>query len=283
MHYDEWAPPAACASRVVCCWSLEGDDDAAPPRDATPIADDAGATDADPALPDGCPELLFNFGDPFEHVAPDGTVKRQPSCFLVGVITRPFDVRPTGRVELLAVRFECCALGGLHHDPAALVDRWVNAAQLRDPAIAALHTTLAPLSPSARREMLAAWLVEHAAHAPLPDAIVAGAVRALRTATEPVTIDAVAEQLDVPLRTLQRRFVAQVGVPPKLFARIVRFHRVCLAWRHDPTTLARVAADCGYCDESHLVRDFRAFVGEPPAAFLQALPAFTAHFLSAPR
>jgi AraC-like DNA-binding protein len=83
----------------------------------------------------------------------------------------------------------------------------------------------------------------------------------------------------VQLRTLQRRFLRQVGVSPKRLARIVRFHHVCLAWRRDPASLARVAADCGYCDESHLVRDFRAFVGEPPASFLRSLPTFTSHFL----
>ena len=92
-----------------------------------------------------------------------------------------------------------------------------------------------------------------------------------------------AEAQGVQLRTLQRRFLRQLGVSPKRLARIVRFHHVCLAWRKDPegdpATLARVAADCGYFDESHLVRDFRAFVGEPPASFLRSLSPFTSHFL----
>ena len=54
----------------------------------------------------------------------------------------------------------------------------------------------------------------------------------------------------------------------KLLARICRFQRVFLAWREDRRALSRVAAECGYFDHPHLIRDFRDFAGSAPAAFL---------------
>jgi len=60
---------------------------------------------------------------------------------------------------------------------------------------------------------------------------------------------------------------------------VSRDQRLAIACQQAPETLARVAVDSGYCDESHLIRDFRTFVGTPPATFLAALPEFTKLFL----
>lgn len=60
-----------------------------------------------------------------------------------------------------------------------------------------------------------------------------------------------------------------VGLPPKSLARIHRFQH---ALSRLGTTLdwAELAADCGYYDQSHLIRDFQQFSGLAPAAFLRS-------------
>jgi AraC-like DNA-binding protein len=45
-----------------------------------------------------------------------------------------------------------------------------------------------------------------------------------------------------------------------------------LAW-------VNVASECGYYDQAHLIRDFRDFSGEPPAALLTAETDLAFHFL----
>ena len=92
-------------------------------------------------------------------------------------------------------------------------------------------------------------------------------------------IDALAASLGSSVRRLQRRFGVQVGVSPKMLARIRRFQRVFSAWRQDPRSLAVVAMQCGYFDQPHLIRDFRDFAGRAPAAFLASQPEFTKLFL----
>ena len=57
----------------------------------------------------------------------------------------------------------------------------------------------------------------------------------------------------------QRHFIAQfkheIGVPPKVFARMLRFGRVVRAIRADPSAdLADLAIASGYYDQSHLSR-----------------------------
>ena len=70
------------------------------------------------------------------------------------------------------------------------------------------------------------------------------------------------------------------GISPKLLARITRFQHVFRAWQREPATLGRIAMECGYFDQPHLIRDFRDFAGTAPAAFLSAQPEFTAFFTS---
>jgi AraC-like DNA-binding protein len=86
-----------------------------------------------------------------------------------------------------------------------------------------------------------------------------------------VPIGALAAELGWSRRHLGARFREQVGIPPKLLARILRFERVVARLIHAPGECwAEVAYDCGYYDQAHLNRDFRAFAGSTPTAFLAA-------------
>lgn len=81
------------------------------------------------------------------------------------------------------------------------------------------------------------------------------------------------DTLPVPLRRLDRLFRAHLGVPPKTFARVVRFQRALQRIRQDPgCTLAQVAVECGYTDQSHFVREHRRFAGVVPGQHVGYFP-----------
>ena len=74
----------------------------------------------------------------------------------------------------------------------------------------------------------------------------------------------------------QRHFIAQfkheIGVSPKVFARMLRFGRVVRAIRGGQTAdLADLAFASGYYDQSHLSRDVREFAGTTPGELLESL------------
>jgi AraC-like DNA-binding protein len=67
-------------------------------------------------------------------------------------------------------------------------------------------------------------------------------------------------------RRLIARFRVQIGLPPKAAARVIRFDRAATALRSGgSTSLAALAYDCGYADQSHLNREFREPAGTTPA------------------
>lgn len=84
-----------------------------------------------------------------------------------------------------------------------------------------------------------------------------------------VRVDQLAAEVDWSRKRLWSRFRSQVGLTPKEAARLVRFddaaHR--LAAGHPA---ARVAAEAGYADQSHLHREIAAFTSMTPTAVAAA-------------
>jgi len=99
---------------------------------------------------------------------------------------------------------------------------------------------------------------------------------------------------DAAIATLIAQFRTFVGMPPKMVARVLRFNRAVRALnassrdqRGEPAgkpyieagpvrqssraaiAWAEIAADCGYADQAHLIREFRQFAGSTPARFLR--------------
>jgi AraC-like DNA-binding protein len=111
------------------------------------------------------------------------------------------------------------------------------------------------------------------------DQIVPEAVRRIILARGDTDFAALARELGVSIRQLQRRFNASVGLPPKLFARMQRFIHVFHAMGKPPCKWVDTAVACGYYDQAHLIRDFKRFSGETPAALLAEDADLARHFL----
>jgi AraC-like DNA-binding protein len=87
-------------------------------------------------------------------------------------------------------------------------------------------------------------------------------------------VNEVAGDLGVSERHLRRVFRETVGVSPKAFAKLARFHRALSAARERThRSWASIAAFAGYYDQAHLIADFRAIAGVTPQALLGELSA----------
>jgi AraC-like DNA-binding protein len=78
---------------------------------------------------------------------------------------------------------------------------------------------------------------------------------------------ALAEETGWSGRYLSRRFGIEIGLSPKVAARVARFDRARQRLQATGGTLAlaELALECGYYDQAHLSREFSAFAGVPPA------------------
>ena len=94
----------------------------------------------------------------------------------------------------------------------------------------------------------------------------------------PRCIEAVAS-LGWTAKRLTRRFSQQIGLTPKRFARVRRFQRVLRRSASEVTSVdwARLAAECGFYDQAHLIHEFRAHAGTTPLEYSPRSPAELNH------
>lgn len=251
MNYRTYAPPPALRPFVRALWSLEGHD----PAPAT-----------DRIFPDGCMELVVHLGTPFSAWDGDGCERVQPAAFVVGQMTEALRVRPSRRAAVVGVRF---------HPGGAFPFLRVPQHELfgRRPALDELGTALAGTvlrvhddGIDAAVARITTELIQQASRVDTPDRRVTACASAIERTAGRVTVDALAQDVGVGARQLERLFRDAVGLAPKTLARLARFQaslRACEAGA--PLAAAGLAA--GYADQAHFTREFRRVAGLTPSAF----------------
>lgn len=95
------------------------------------------------------------------------------------------------------------------------------------------------------------------------------AVEHMRSAPPRTSIAAVAAHAGLSPRALQRLFARHVGATPKQVLQRFRLQDAVDEVGRGEDSLARLAADLGYYDQAHFVRDFRTTVGRSPSAYVE--------------
>jgi AraC-like DNA-binding protein len=124
----------------------------------------------------------------------------------------------------------------------------------------------------ARFAILDRFILDRVQQARPPSPDVEWAWRRLRATGGLLPVGALTRELGCSRRHLIGRFREQVGPAPKTAARLVRFQRtVRLLERHDGGRFAEIAQRCGYYDQPHMNREFRALAGTTPSEFIGRL------------
>jgi AraC-like DNA-binding protein len=82
-----------------------------------------------------------------------------------------------------------------------------------------------------------------------------------------ITVDALAKQNNISTRSLERHFNLTLGIGPKEFIKVVRFHNLIkkLQTKESQESLLRIAYEMGYYDHSHLSKEVKRYGGQNPS------------------
>lgn len=265
MRYEERAPGPPLDRYVRCVWTLAG-------------RADAGDTPPEPVIPDGCAEVVLNIGDPFVEFR-DGTGREQPRAMVVGQTSGPTLLSPGPETRIIGIRLHPWGGPALLGVPMGdLTDRFVPLDALV-PGLGELHERLAGL-PEA--EWIAATfrhLGRSVADEPAGDQA-RPLVRWIREREGRVTVMELADRLGASRRTVERVMRREVGLPPTVFARILRVQAAIRRLRaFERPVLGRIALEAGYYDQPHFCREFRSLTTLTPSEFLARERGMTEAFL----
>ena len=80
-------------------------------------------------------------------------------------------------------------------------------------------------------------------------------------------------------KQFSRVFSDNIGLSPKEFSRIIRIQRALSILQNSPRiNFAQLAYDCGYTDQSHMIKEFKQFSGNTPKEFLSLYNPFSDYF-----
>jgi AraC-like DNA-binding protein len=267
MDYRELTPAPRLKRYVRCYWTL--------------VSPAAPGASAQRVLPDGCVEMVLNLGAHFIRHDAAGHTERQPRALLVGPTTRYMSIAPTGDIRLVGIRF---SPGG------AVPFLAVSPVELRDTAPPLEDVTLS-FAPNLMERLAdavfgtEASIIDDALTAHLDrarrltDRRVSASVRAAFAAERPLRVDALVQLTGWGARHLERQFRESVGFGPKTLCRLARFQRVVRSV--EPAirrSWARLAAQSGYADQSHLAREFKEFAGTTLSEYVRELHPMSDHF-----
>ncbi len=255
-RYAEWRP-ARLAGVVESIWHFDG----------------VVAQRRERVFPGGIVEVIVHLDQRYQLVEEGGTTLCAPAC-LTGVQTAPIVIEAPGdRCRVLGIRLypagahlvlglALSAVTGLTVDLGDVVGR--GAADL-------VERSQEARSAEACMQIAADWLLARLARASelaSPISWVADEIERLGGA---VSIGALRERTGLSKTRLAAGFREQVGVTPKVYARIHRFRRALGMLHQGTASLSHLALAAGFYDQAHMNAEFRDLGGVTPLEYLRAL------------
>jgi AraC-like DNA-binding protein len=226
----------------------------------------------------GVSGILFqhHHGRPALGATPDGRgISRGgcPTSFVFGKRTRPSQTRSRGPFGLTGVVFRPQGLGTLLNTPPACLSD--GSVALDDLSRAKIGEQLLNARDQGERvARLSAFLRGHIAGSGAEDGLVSESLRLIQKGIRSIRVRHLLKRLHVSERQFERRFVRAIGVSPHQYIRIARFQEALQLIRGGHfKKLSDIAYDLNYVDQSHFIKDMKAFSGVTPTDLVRTIQA----------
>jgi AraC-like DNA-binding protein len=222
-------------------------------------------------VPSGTIELVIDLVN--DHIHIFDPLRRFSPAVVSGAYSRSFVIDTLQHASIIGVHFRPGgAFPFLGVSAGELADRHVDLETLWGSSARELRERLCEAASSAARFALLENALVTRLFRPLENhPAVSCALRIFREHRGSVPVLRVAELVGLSHRRFVELFTSQVGMSPKLFCRVQRFqHTAAILKTVDMPNWTQLAASCGYYDQSHLIREVRAFSDLSPTEYLRS-------------
>lgn len=259
MNYQNYQPHPDLESLIAFYWTLE-----------VPKLDNPSKQ---LILPDGHIEMIFMLGEEVKRYTSENDFILQPRAMVLGQITEPFYIEPTGIVESFAVSFYPYGFANFINAPiTSLANKETALSTLfEEKTINALAKKITNAEDTkARIQLVEAFLLNRLKEIATVDKIVKSTVDSLFLSKGKNSIKSILKEEPSKRRQLERKFKTQIGLSPKQLSKVIRLQATLEMILHqDPNKLTNITYENGYYDQSHFIKDFKDFTGINPSDFLE--------------
>lgn len=250
MEYSQHQPSERAAFFISDYWSLSFSSESGVPPD--------------PILPDGRIEMIFDLKDRFYSYFSDKARVEQPRTIVAGQLSSSILIGPSGDTDLFGVRFHPYgAYRFLRVSMHELTDTIVDTADVLGNDESFLFDMIASASSvGARAAVFEKYFFDRIGNGPSSDMPTAAITTLIENSDGSIPIDELSRSTGWSTRKLERLFLEQIGISPKLFSRVSRFRSFLKAVETDrKVPILDAVFNAGYYDQSHMTKDFRQFAG----------------------
>lgn len=228
-------------------------------------------------VPTGMMSLIFHRGNQLLSIHDNYL---QPRAFLSGQEKTFADLEYSGQINMISIVFHPVGVRAFFNLPInTFYNQRITAGDISDKELAELEHSLT----STEDDHLCFLLIEQFLLKRLSRLAEHNLKRLNVTIREinlgQTDVAQLADTACLSRKQFQRIFSEYIGVNPKEFSRTIRFQRALDMLETAPeTTLVALACDCGYFDQSHLIKDFKALSGYTPGEYLAACPPHSDYF-----
>ncbi|SLN18039.1 AraC family transcriptional regulator [Oceanibacterium hippocampi] len=222
--------------------------------------------------------LIISFGSAFSirGMGGDPVQGERHGSFVAGLLPGCVDVASDGRARCVQVDLTPLGASRLLGMPMTeIAGQCVALDDLFDAELVQIRDRLAEAAGWPERLDLAdRWVRQRVARTRPPSPAVVYAWQRLRDSDGRMAIGDLAREIGWSRKHLAHCFAAEIGGGPKLVARVLRFDLARRLAERSPARpdWADIAAEAGYSDQSHLVREFALMAGDTPTGYLARPP-----------
>lgn len=242
------------------------------------LQDEAVLPVTERTLPVGCVQLVFHRG---KQLLLQNEGRLQPQAFICGQSGGFSDVLSTGEIEMITVVFQPYASKVFLQMPVHLFyGKNVATDEVEDSALDDLAKRITDIPDHSQ----CIRLIEQFFLQRLSDFSGYNLNRMLPVFSEihkepHTSVVQLAETACLSKKQFGRIFADYVGATPKEFIRIVRMQRALSLLQQDAAvSFAQLAYECGFSDQSHMIKEFKLFSGYTPAEYLSICAPYSDYF-----
>lgn len=270
MQYHTYTPSHLLSKYIKYYWTLEN-------------FDDSCLLKKERIFPDGCMELIFHYGDVFKKFSNENHAHIQPRSFIHGQLKQFMEVGSTGRIGVFSIRF---MPDGLHSflpmsvdeltgDAVSVEELWGLKGVILEERIMEATTTLS------RIKIIEDFLLHRLNLSNPKYNPIHYCVHSILNSAGDKSVEFLSDEVNIGRRQLERKFIAAVGLSPKLLTRIVRFQNTLQQIEGKGSgSLTNLAYTNGFYDQSHFIKDFKEFTGLNPRQYFASDLEFAKYLAS---
>jgi AraC-like DNA-binding protein len=215
-------------------------------------------------IPDGFPEIIFHFGDPYQ-INMSGRWEAQALSLVAGQIRQHFYLQNTGLSNILGIKLQPPALHQLFQiDMSDLTDRVLTLDQLKIPKLMDLESQVRQAQDADERIQVSNTFFSTFPNT--PNTVFAGIDWIFKTRGTGSVLE-LSQVMGVSERQAERLFQKWIGLSPKFYCRIIRFNAIFQLLSKRQPGWAELAYEAGFADQPHFIRNFKAFTGDEPSGY----------------